>query len=686
MSDTNSAIFNWDGPMGLPKFTTIKSADYAAAFDEALVADRVEVDEIADNPEEADFDNTIVALEKSGEQLNRVSALFWNLSGSTSDDELQALEREIAPKMSRHMSQTAANKKLFSRIDTLWQNRDALNLTVEQTRVLERSWKSLVKGGAALGDEAQKQLAKINARLAELGAGFSQNILADEKDWFMTLDDGDDLAGLPDFLKSAMRSAANERGEEGRYVVTLSRSIIEPFLSFSDKRELREKAFAAWQARGENEGAKDNRPLVTEIVALRDEKAKLLGYQNFAFLKLEDQMAKTPDAVAKLLETVWEKALTKAGREEKELSLLASAAGANHDIKPWDWRYYSEKLRHEKFDFDESELKSYLELDAMIAAAFDVAGKLFGISFKEHSDVEAYHEDARVFQVLNADGSHRAVFIGDYFARSSKRSGAWMSAFQSQHNLGDGQCPIIINVMNFAKAPKGEKTLLSMDEARTLFHEFGHALHGMLSNVTYPSVAGTSVARDFVELPSQLYEHWLTVPAVLGEHARHQETGETIPSELLEKVLSASTFNAGFYAVEFTASALIDMAFHTAEKPPVDVVNFEQQQLEKIGMPDAIAMRHRTPHFAHVFSGDGYSAGYYSYMWSEVLDADAFSAFEENGDVFDKQMAKKLHDHIYSAGGSVDPEVTYKKFRGKMPSVDAMIEKRGLNGPSTSAV
>ena len=679
MPETNPAIFLWDGPMGLPRFADINSIDYAAAFDEALAADRAETDAVANNQEPASFENTIVALEKSGDQLNRVSALFWNLSGSTSDDELRALERDIAPKTSRHMSQTAANKALFSRIDSLWQNRADLELTVEQERVLERSWKGFVKGGAALEDQAQKQLAKINARLAELGTGFSQNILADEKDWFLLLDDGDDLTGIPDFLKSAMQSAANERGEEGRYAVTLSRSIIEPFLSFSDRRDLREKSFTAWQARGEHDGAKDNRPLVAQIVALRDEKAKLLGYKNFAELKLEDQMAKTPAAVNELLEAVWEKALAKAGREEKELSSLAAKEGANHDIKPWDWRYYSEKLRREKFDFDEAELKPYLELDAIIKAAFDVANKLFGISFKEHDDVKTYHGDARVFEVLNGDGTHRAVFIGDYFARSSKRSGAWMSGFQSQHKLDDGQTPIIVNVMNFAKAPNGEKTLLSMDEARTLFHEFGHALHGILSNVTYPSVAGTAVARDFVELPSQLYEHWLTVPSVLGEHARHQKTGETIPAKLLNKVLAATIFNAGFYAVEFTASALVDMAFHTAKKIPQDVAQFERDTLIKIKMPDAIAMRHRTPHFAHVFSGDGYSAGYYSYMWSEVLDADAFAAFEETGDVFDVDMAKKLHDHIYSAGGSVDPKITYHNFRGKLPSVDAMIEKRGLN-------
>jgi len=417
---------------------------------------------------------------------------------------------------------------------------------------------------------------------------------------------------------------------------------------------------------------------------LRQEKAGLLGYESFADFKLEDQMAKRPDAVVDLLETVWDKAKEKAASEEKELATLVAEHGHNHEVAPWDWRHYAEKLRTQKFDFNETELKPYLALDNIIAASCDVANRLFGITVKEREGIKTYHEDVRVFEVLNSDGSHRAVFLGDYFARASKRSGAWMSGFQGQHKLTTpdgqtGQTPIIVNVMNFAKAPAGQQTLLSMDDARTLFHEFGHALHGILSNVTYPSVAGTSVARDFVELPSQVYEHWLTVPEILAKHARHVETGEAMPQKLLDKVLAAQTFNAGFGAVEFTASALVDMEFHKSHDRPVeDVIAFEKQTLKKLGMPKSITMRHRTPHFAHVFSGDGYSAGYYSYMWSEVLDADAFAAFEEVENPFDTDLAKRLQDHIYSAGGSVDPENTYKAFRGKMPSVDAMIEKRGL--------
>ncbi len=694
MSKVNEALFSWNGPMGLPEFDRISSKDFAVAFDLALQRDRARINQIADNSEEPTFENTIDALEASGdeaddsrassEDLSRVSALFWNLIGADSDDVLRELERDIAPKMSRHMSETSSNKNLFRRVDSLWQNRSDLGLTLEQERVLERRWKGFVRGGAALDDAGQQRLAAINARLAELGAGFSQNILADEKDWVLVIESEDGLTGLPDTLRSAMAEAASERGHAGKHAVTLSRSIIEPFLTFSEKRDLREEAFKAWIARGENGGATDNRAHVREIVALRQEKANLLGYESFADFKLENQMAKKPGAVTDLLEKVWDKALDKAEQEEKDLAELIAESGANHDVAPWDWRHYSEKLRARKFDFDEAELKPYLALENIIDAAFDVANRLFGIIISERKGIHAYHPDVRVFEVTNPDGSHRAVFIGDYFARPSKRSGAWMSGFQSQHRLPVrggkiGETPIIVNVMNFAKAAQGEQTLLSMDDARTLFHEFGHALHGILSDVTYPSVAGTAVARDFVELPSQVYEHWLTVPEVLSKHARHMETGEPIPLGLLEKVLAATTFNAGFGAVEFTASALVDMEFHKAhDKPIEDVVAFEQQTLENLGMPKAIAMRHRTPHFAHVFSGDGYSAGYYSYMWSEVLDADAFSAFEEKGDPFDTDLARRLHDHIYSAGGAVDPEDTYLAFRGKMPSPDAMIEKRGL--------
>ncbi|MEE9375854.1 MAG: M3 family metallopeptidase [Rhizobiaceae bacterium] len=676
---TDNAIFFWAGPLGLPDFEAIKNQNFEQAFEVALKDHSAEIDQIANSQVKPTFKNTVEAMELSGESLNRVSSLFWNLTGSISDEVLRVLERKIAPILSHHGSKVSANKPLFKRIDNLWLGRQKLNLTVEQTRVLERLWQGFVRGGAALEDEAQQRLAVINARLAELGTTFSQNILADEKNWALMIKSKTGLEGLPEFLISAMGEAAEERGNKNSHAVTLSRSIIEPFLTFSKNRELRKEAFKAWTARGENGGETDNRDGVREKVALRQEKAKLLGHPSFADYKLEIQMAKKPKAVIELLEAVWEKAVKKAALEEQELVDVIARSGANHEVAPWDWRHYSEQLRAEKFSFNEAELKPYLALDNIIAASFDVANRLFGITIIERKELSAYHEDVRVFEVLNKNGTHRAVFLADYFARSSKRSGAWMSAFQSQHKLQKDQSPIIVNVMNFAKAPKGQPTLLSMDDARTLFHEFGHALHGILSDVTYPSVAGTAVARDFVELPSQVFEHWLTVPEIMKKHARHINTGEPIPQKLLDKVLAAQTFNAGFSAVEFTASALVDMEFHKAhEKPIEDVIAFEKATLIKLGMPNAISMRHRTPHFAHVFSGDGYSAGYYSYMWSEVLDADAFAAFEEAGDAFNETMAERLYDHIYSVGGSIDPEITYKNFRGKMPSVDAMIEKRGL--------
>ena len=475
-----------------------------------------------------------------------------------------------------------------------------------------------------------------------------------------------------------MAEAAETRGQKGRYAVTLSRSIYEPFTTFSERRDLREVAWRAFTQRGQNGGASDNTAVVRDTLRLRTEKAKLLGYASYAALKLDETMAKTPKAVHDLLDPVWEKALEKAAADQKELQRLATATGSNEQLMAWDWRFYQEKLRAEKFAFDEAELKPYLQLERIIAACFDVATRLFGITFEEKKGIAGWHPDARVFVVKNADGSERALFLADYFARPSKRSGAWMSALQSGYSLGKGSTPVIYNIMNFAKPPAGEAALLSVDEAKTLFHEFGHALHGMLTNVTWPSVAGTSVSRDFVELPSQLYEHWLTVPAVLEKHALHVKTGKPMPKELLDKMLAARTFGAGFATVEFTASALVDMAYHARSEAPAEPLRFEAETLEKLSMPEMIAMRHRTPHFNHVFAGDGYSAGYYSYMWSEVLDADAFSAFEETGDPFNPALAKKLRENIYAAGGSKDPEELYTAFRGKMPTADAMMAKRGL--------
>ncbi|MBZ9790661.1 M3 family metallopeptidase [Rhizobium sp. 3T7] len=677
----NPALVEWNGLHGLPRFDALNDGDFAPAFDAALAAHEKEIDAIAGNPETPTFENTVVALEIAGDELSRVSALFWNRAGAHTNDTIQAVERDISPKMSRHYSKIGMNAALFARIDALWEARESLGLTLEQTRVLERHWKGFVKSGAKLPKAEQEKLAGINERLAGLGTQFGQNVLADEKNWALILSDGADLEGIPEFLKDAMAAAARERGEEGKFAVTLSRSIIEPFLTFSERRDLREQAFKAWVARGENDGATDNRGIIRDTLALRDEVAKLLGYGNFAELKLDNTMAKTPDAVNHLLQEVWTKAVKRAGEEEADIARLIADEGKNHDVMPWDWRHYAEKIRGQRFNFSEAELKPYLQLEKIIDACFDVAGRLFGIRAVEKKGVPAYHPDVRVFEIRDREDRLVALFLGDYFARSSKRSGAWMSSFQSQHKLPlkngrNGELPIIYNVCNFAKPAEGKPALLSLDDARTLFHEFGHALHGMLSNVTYPSVSGTGVSRDFVELPSQLYEHWLTVPAILKQYAVHFETGEPMPQALLDKVLAARTFNSGFNTVEFTSSALVDMAFHTRDKIE-DPMALQSEVLSELGMPKSIVMRHASPHFQHIFSG-GYSAGYYSYMWSEVLDADAFAAFEETGDAFNREMAAKLKDNIYSVGGAIDPEDAYKAFRGKLPSPDAMLVKKGL--------
>jgi len=667
----------WNGPLGLPDFSRIDDGDFGPVIDGALEAHAADIEAIAGNGEAPSIDNTLKALELAGEPLSRVSAIFWCRAGAHTNDAIQALEREISPKMARHFSAISMNERLFARIDDLYRRRAELGLDAETLRVLERTWKGFVRSGAKLDPEGKKRLAAINEELASLGARFGQNVLSDEKEWALFLEESD-LDGLPGFLRDAMAQAADARGRKGLYALTLSRSIYEPFTSYSPRRDLREKAWKAFIRRGENGGAADNTKVVADTLARRAEKARLLGYDSYAALKLDDTMAKTPQNVHGLLDPVWLKAREKAAADQVELQRVAAASGSNDTIAGWDWRYYQEKLRAEKFAFDEAELKPYLQLERVIEACFDVAGRLFGLSFVETRGIPAWHPDVRIFKVRRRDGSDLGLFLADYFNRPSKRSGAWMSALRSGYRLGKGSTPVIYNVMNFAKAPEGEDALLSLDEARTLFHEFGHALHGMLTEVNWPSLSGTSVSRDFVELPSQLYEHWLTEPAVLEKHALHHRTGEPMPKSLLDKMLAARTFNSGFATVEFTASALVDMAYHALPDAPAEPLAFEAEVLQQLGMPDAIAMRHRTPHFQHVFAGDGYSAGYYSYLWSEVLDADAFAAFKETGDPFDPELAEKLRKHIYAAGGSDDPEALYKAFRGKMPSPDAMLAKRGL--------
>ena len=647
----------------------------------ALAENVTEIAAIADNAAVPTFENTVLAMERAGEKLDKVCSVFFNLSGSDTNDAIQAIERDMAPILSRHGSAIYLDKALFQRIDDLWSRRQSLGLDAEQSRVLERYHTIFSRAGGGLPEAAKTRLAAIGERLATLGTQFGQNVLADERAYELVLNTPADLAGLPASLVAAAAAAAEARGKPGKHVITLSRSSIEPFLQFSARRDLREEAFQAWAKRGENGGATDNRAIIAETVALRAERAKLLGYESFAAFRLADSMAKTPEAARSLLRSVWEPAKARATREETALQALASSEGGNFAIAPWDWRYYAERRRKAEFDLDEAEIKPYFQLDKMIEAAFYTAEKLFGLSFKPRPDIPLYHPDARAWEVKDADGTAIALFIGDYFARPSKRSGAWMNAFRSQQRLDGAVLPIIVNVMNFAKAPEGEASLLSFDDARTLFHEFGHGLHGMLSDVTHPILAGTAVSRDFVEFPSQLYEHWFEEPALLRRFAIHKDTGAPIPEALLRRLLDARNFNQGFATVEYTASALVDLDLHSrGGDGPVDVSAFETETLDKLGMPKGIIMRHRTPHFQHVFAGDGYSSAYYAYLWSEVLDADGYDAFTEAGDIFDAATAKRLRDHVYSAGNKADPETAYRAFRGRDPSSEALLRKRGLIG------
>ncbi len=674
MTASNPFFSEWNTPFEIPPFDLIEDAHFLPAFDEAFKQSRAAVNAVADEGAVPSFANTIEALESADHFMDRVAGVFMNLVGSNSNEDLEALQRDLAPKWAAFNSETMMNEKLFARIDTLFTSRKDLDLTDEQLRVLELYHRMFVRAGANLQGKDRARLAAIMQRLAELGTAFTQNLLADERNWFMALTQ-DDLSGCPDFLVSAAQEAASERDLDG-YVITLSRSLIVPFLQFSPRRDLREVAFKAWVARGENGGDTDNRGIIAETLKLREERAQLLGYDTFSDFKLAPEMAKTPEAVRDLLMAVWEPAKAVANADAAILTNLMHADDIKGDLAPWDWRYYAEKRRKAEHDLDEAALKPYFQLDQMIEAAFDCANKLFGLSFSP-IDAPLYHPDARAWEVKKGD-RHMAVFIGDYFARASKRSGAWCSRFRAQSAIDGDVRPITVNVCNFAKAPEGQPCLLTFDDARTLFHEFGHALHSMLSDVTYGFISGTSVARDFVELPSQLYEHWLSVPEVLEKYARHAETGEIIPSDLLSRLLAAENFDQGFSTVEYTSSALVDLAFHTSPAP-ADPMQKQAEVLDEIGMPAAITMRHATPHFAHVFSGDGYSSGYYSYMWSEVMDEDAFAAFRETGDAFDPDTAKRLHDNIFATGGSKDPEDLYISFRGALPKVDALLKGRGLD-------
>ncbi len=673
----NPLLAEWTGPFGAPPFSAIRAEHFRPAFAVAVERRKEDIEAIRNNPAPADFANTILALERAGAELDRVERVFFHLVGADSNEELEAIETEMAPKLAREHQATYLDDVLFQRVELIYAARDELD--AEARRLVERYRLAFTRAGAGLDARRKARLAEIGERLASLGASFGQNVLADEKAFLLRLESPDDLEGLPpEFLAAAAR-LAQERGYPGGHAVTLSRSSFEPFMQFSARRDLREKLFRAFVARGANPGAHDNRAVMAETVRLRAEKARWLGYENFAQFRLDDTMAKTPAAAKELLDQVWKPARAQALREAAALQEMVVADGRNFELMPWDWRYYAEKRRQALYAFDEGALKAHLPLERVIAAAFHVAHRLFGVSFEERRDVDLPHGDARAWSVSDANGAPIALFIGDYFARPSKHSGAWMSAMRDQSRFNGPVLPIVMNVMNFARGGAGEDSLLSHDEARTLFHEFGHALHGMMSDVDYPRLSGTHVARDFVEFPSQLYEHWLDEPQILREFARHHRTGAPMPEALLDALNAARRYGQAFATVEFAACAFVDLALHGVPDPgEIDVPTFEARELAALEMPAQIAPRHSAPHFQHIFSGEGYSAGYYSYLWSEALDADGFEAFKASGDIFDPALAERLKRYVYAAGNTRAPDEAYAAFRGRAPSTEALLRKRGF--------
>ncbi len=668
----NPLLAPWTTPFGVPPFDQIKPEHFAPAFAQAMDEHLAEIAAIGADPAPPSFANVIEALQRSGRALERVGAVFSNLSVSLGGEALEALDRELAPKLAQQGMQVSLDPAVFARINELHNKRETLGLDEDQLRLLARTHLGRVRSGAALGPAEKERMTAISERLAVLHTAFGQNVLHDEKAFCLQLGEAD-LDGLPEFLRAGTADAAAARGLEG-YAVTLSRSLIEPFLTFSARRDLRQAAYQAWIARGTHPGPHDNRPLIPEILALRHERAVLLGYKDYADYRLADTMAGSVPAAEGLLAEVWEPAKRKAAAERGRLLAVARAEGFNGALAAWDWRYYAEKVRLADYALDEAELKPYFVLDNIQRAAFDTATRLFGVTFAEQADVPVYHPDVTAYEVRDAAG-HVGVFLADPYARADKRSGAWMSSYRDQESLDGEVPPVIVNNNNFAKA---DPVLLSFDDAETLFHEFGHALHGLLSKVRYPSQSGTSVRRDFVELPSQIYEHWMSLPETLKRYARHHETGAPMPDALIGRLLAARGFNQGFGAVEYTAAALIDMALHSHPDPgSIDIDAFEREFLGGIGMPDEIGIRHRPAHFQHLFSGGGYAAGYYSYMWSEVLDADGFEAFEEAQDPFDLVVAARLRT-VLAAGDTRDPMQLYVGFRGRPPSTAALLRSREL--------
>lgn len=680
----NPLLQPWDTPHGLPPYAQLQAGQFEPALREAMVQHRAELAAVAADPAAPTFENTLAAFDRSGRLLDRVATAFYSLTASATNPELQAVQRQMAAPMAAHNSAVYTDAALFARVDALHAQRETLGLGPEQRRLLERVHLDFVRAGARLAPTARARYAELMQELAQLTTRFAQNVLHDESSWQLPLASEAELVGLPAFVRGAARQAAAERGLDG-HVITLARSLIVPFLTFSERRDLRETAWRAWTSRGEHAGEHDNRELVRDILRLRQEQARLHGHASYADFALTDTMAGTRQAVQGLLDQVWPRALDSAERERQALLRAMQEAGAGASaLEPWDWRYWAEKVRRSTYALDDAEIKPYFELGRVVLAAFDCAQRLFGLRFTRRDDIPVYHPDVVAYEVHDATGALRGIFLQDNFARPAKRSGAWMSALRWQHANGGPQIPVILNNNNFAK---GEPTLLSLDDARTLFHEFGHGLHGLLSQVTYERLSGTQVLRDFVELPSQIFEHWIGEPEVLRQHARHFQTGEPIPDDLVKRLKAAQRFGQGYETVRYCASALIDLAVHALEDtgPPADICAFEAQVLERHGLKGPLAatgVMHRYVHFQHLFASSAYASGYYVYLWAEVLDADGYEAFTEAGSPFDAQVAQRLLKHVYAAGNSVEPGATYVAFRGRPPQVQPLLRKKGLLEPA----
>lgn len=675
---SNPLLSDWDGPFGgVPPFEGVTVADFEAALEAAMAQQRAELDAIANNKKKASFENTIAAMEDSGRLLSRVMAVYGVYMSTMSTPELRELSQRMAPKLAAEFDAMIQNEALFARIADVHDGKKFAKLTPVQQRLTWRTHNDFVRRGAKLDANSKARLSEINQELASLYTQFSQNLMADEDTW-ITLASEEDLAGLPTWLADNMAADAASRGLEGQWIVSNTRSAVDPFLTFSSRRDLREQVWRAFVNRGDNGGDTDNNALVGEILKRRAERAKLLGYETHAHWRLEDAMAGHPDKVVELMQAVWKPAVARVAEEVADQQALADAEEADIQIAAWDYRFYQEKVRKERYDVDQDAIKPYMQLEKLREGMFWAAGELYGLQFEQVQGLPVPHPDVRVWEVTNTDGGHVGLWYFDPYARQGKRSGAWMNAYRDQERFRGDVTTIVSNNSNFVKGAEGQAVLISWDDAGTLFHEFGHALHGLLSDVDYPSQAGTSVARDYVEFPSQLNEHWLGTPEILKRFAVHYETGEPIPDELVERLEAASRFNKGFETVEYLASAWVDMQMHLAGATPIDADAFERESLDKLGMPDEIVMRHRVPQFGHVFSGDGYSAGYYSYLWSDTLTADAAEAFKEAGSMYDAETADRLRAWVLSVGDTVDPAEGFRQFRGRDVTVDALMRDRGF--------